>query len=172
MFSQAYEAEVRARHKGGMAKDMADLMMDFGGDSGSAPSASTSIFASAPTGSLFSFGAKKKAVKIAKAKPIKTIKKTGKITMSTKAKKPVKPTKATKKSPKTAAVKKMTKKSTPKTSVKKIKGKTIKRIPKKKAVIKKVGTRPNFLFQYLHFTNIIRTVRLLNPYLYIYSCVK
>ena len=138
--SQAYESEVRARHKSGMAKDMEDLMINFAGGSGSAPAASTYQFGAPAVPLLLSSVAKKKPIKITKAKPLKT-KKTVKPLKVAKTKKQVKPTKVVKKVTKKIAA---TEKSTKKTAPKKIKGHVIKKIPKKKFFVKKVETRPNF----------------------------
>lgn len=114
-----YASEVRARHVGGMAKDMEELVKKFGGASGSKTS-----FKTLATPGLFATAAK--TMKPKKPRAPKTALKATK----------VKPKKVAKKT-KTALDKKKVKKTTPKTSIKKIKGKAKKKVPKKKTVIKK-----------------------------------
>ena len=130
MTLQVYASEVRARHVGGMAKDMEELVKKFGGASGSKAS-----FTAFPTGMMTTKKAAKGLTKAGKK-------------ITAKAKKPVKAAKTIKtasktkkltKKPKISADKKKVKKAIPKTSVKKIKGKAKKKVPKKKPVIKKVG---------------------------------
>lgn len=110
-----YASEVRARHVGGMAKDMEALVKKFGGSS-----ASKTSFKAVAASKLKASKAKPKG-KVAVKKPAAKAKKTEK-----KAKK--------EKKVKGAAAKGKAKKALPKTSVKKIKGKTMKRKPKKKKV--------------------------------------
>lgn len=123
-----YASEVRARHVGGMAKDMEELVKKFGGASGSKTS-----FTAFPTGMTATLKTAKGLTKAGRkitAKPKKTAK-------AAKAAKPASKAKKAMKKPKTTTDKKKVKKTVPKTSIKKIKGKAKKKVPKKKPVIKK-----------------------------------
>lgn len=132
---QVYESEVRARHKGGMAKDMEDLVKTFGETSASKTASAHAVFGTPYT----PFGARKvakvKTPKLTKAKPTKTPKKT---TKGVKPPKTLKKAKVVPKAAKSLVGVKKAKKAAAKTSVKKIKGKSKKTVQRKRTVLKKV----------------------------------